>query len=382
MKPIVIKSPSNIAIVKYMGKADRSLNLPANSSISLTLDRLATWLVLTKFEDERLGSSVECLDQSWLRDRRFDLDSLGLDLQTLEKLELSEKEKTRTLEFFNKARLVLAPKLEAMGFRLADSFDRKTFELRSANTFPASAGIASSAASFSAVALAAAVSCVRESDQFCREFSGVREVSTKLKLMIAEVARQGSGSSCRSLVGPWVKWEGEKSFELPSRLPQLVDLVMVVGREKKQVGSSEAHSRVLASPLWQARQDRMPALVRTVEESIRDGDLNRLAELSFKEALEMHSLFHTSAVPFTYFLPGTMKILNWVMALLADERKGFKNLPIVTLDAGPNIHFIVEDSVKEYWVTKIQEYFPEFEILVDSQGAGSKIFQLEHYVAK
>lgn len=36
---IYVKTPVNIALIKYWGKLERSLNIPLNSSFSLTLQR-------------------------------------------------------------------------------------------------------------------------------------------------------------------------------------------------------------------------------------------------------------------------------------------------------------------------------------------------------
>ncbi|RYZ61254.1 MAG: hypothetical protein EOP09_20200, partial [Proteobacteria bacterium] len=46
----IAQSPSNIAFIKYMGKIDSSRNAPANSSISLTLDSLSSYVSLTDAE--------------------------------------------------------------------------------------------------------------------------------------------------------------------------------------------------------------------------------------------------------------------------------------------------------------------------------------------
>ncbi len=42
MRRAVAEARANIALIKYWGKRDRVLNLPANSSLSLTLDGMTT----------------------------------------------------------------------------------------------------------------------------------------------------------------------------------------------------------------------------------------------------------------------------------------------------------------------------------------------------
>lgn len=39
MEHTIVKIPVNIALIKYWGKLEPSLNIPLNSSLSLTLDR-------------------------------------------------------------------------------------------------------------------------------------------------------------------------------------------------------------------------------------------------------------------------------------------------------------------------------------------------------
>jgi diphosphomevalonate decarboxylase len=52
------KSPSNIALVKYWGKKEGEVQIPANSSISFTLSKCATTTKLTYAEQENLEIEV------------------------------------------------------------------------------------------------------------------------------------------------------------------------------------------------------------------------------------------------------------------------------------------------------------------------------------
>lgn len=45
--------------------------------------------------------------------------------------------------------------------------------------------------------------------------------------------------------------------------------------------------------------------------------------------------------------------------------------PIVTLDAGPNVHIIVETSTAEEWRLALNKEFPGLKILHDTQGHGA-----------
>ena len=62
----------------------------------------------------------------------------------------------------------------------------------------------------------------------------------------------------------------------------------------------------------------------------------------------MHSLFHTADPPFTYFEPGTMGVLGFLAPFVAGEKP-----PIVTLDAGPNVHLFVPLDERAQWRARL-----------------------------
>ena len=63
------------------------------------------------------------------------------------------------------------------------------------------------------------------------------------------------------------------------------------------------------------------------------GDIAEVSRLSWTEMWEMHSLFHTASPAFSYWEPGTIHALRtFAEDVLSDHP------PIVTLDAGPNVH--------------------------------------------
>ncbi|MBX9766261.1 MAG: hypothetical protein K2X47_03235, partial [Bdellovibrionales bacterium] len=49
--------PSNIALIKYMGKTDSSVNLPANGSLSYTLEHLRTFIELQPAESGAISDT-------------------------------------------------------------------------------------------------------------------------------------------------------------------------------------------------------------------------------------------------------------------------------------------------------------------------------------
>ena len=205
------KAPSNIALIKYMGKKDSEKNLPSNGSLSMTLESLCSYVEVKRVEQGQ--GEVIWTGESPLEDFRCPV--------------LDEK---AILRVKNHVQKVFAEVPSDLDFK---EFD---WEIRSANTFPSGAGIASSASSFAALTLAVSAHL----DSNCET--------------VSSLSREGSGSSCRSFEGPFVKWEDETISKVESKMDPASDLVMIVSSKQKKVSSSEAHKRVVASPLWEGQK--------------------------------------------------------------------------------------------------------------------------------
>lgn len=351
MKRVQVRAPSNIAIVKYMGKAGAG-NLPANSSLSMTLNHLATWLELEWTPATSGGIQ-------WIWEKRAPVGpepKLNLEIPQLSPAGLEKwiRHAERVLSLSNSP--------HASG----------TVRFRSGNSFPTASGIASSASSFAALTLAVATLFSKDPQAFREEWN----TSQKLREKWAKISREGSGSSCRSMSGPWVKWEsgsnagGGEILETHPSMHKWVDLVLVVGRTPKTVSSSEAHMRVMQSPLWNGRIERANLRVKALENDLREGAAAALKKIAQDELFEMHSLFHTSQPPFTYWLPESLKVLQWWL------NRGEK-APVITMDAGPNLHILVPENEAQRWKANIREAFPEIEILEDRAGLGAEIEVIE-----
>jgi diphosphomevalonate decarboxylase len=347
----LVRSPSNIALIKYMGKRDGSANLPENSSLSMTLDRLATW-VSARSDGGSTGLALEpgVPEGAPSHTRVPDLSEAGHD-KVLRHATLARAEAERILP--------------AHGLEYAFTQD---LTLRTGNTFPEASGIASSASSFAGITLAVTLACARDADAFARAWSQ----DFGLRRELARVSRRGSGSSCRSFEGPWVKWEDEsaQSIELPtsSALPSLAHFVLLISSEAKQVSSSQAHARVKGSPLWNGRVARATGRLVDLESALKSGDLASISRISWTEAWEMHSLFHTASEPFTYWKPGTLAALQWLAPFVRSSAP-----PIVTMDAGPNVHVTVPLEDASVWRTRFAEQLGVQAILEDRPGTGAAI---------
>lgn len=314
-------APSNIALIKYMGKISTAHNQPTNSSLSWTIEDLRSFVRVTLREDFK--------DDQWA----------PLEGPDFAKLEMSEKSIERFLKHFKNLK-------ETFGIT-------QNFLIQSANNFPSDCGLASSASSFAALTLAA-------TEAFGKLNDDVRYLSTLEK---AELSRLGSGSSCRSFFGPWSLWfsEGVRPLEFP--IHHLLHQVLVVENEKKQVSSSEAHKRVVTSQLFQGRPERAEARLAELMQAFRNIDQpenwRKAFQIVWDEFWDMHKLFETSQPPFKYMLPKTMDALNYLHELWKQEGDG----PLVTMDAGANIHLLyrpdqaaLRDRIRDHFKNQVTVY--------------------------
>ena len=287
---------SNIAIVKYWGTRDALLNLPANGSISLTLDAAAT------------TTSVH-----------FD-PALKTDALVLDGHDTGGDALARVSAHLDRLRSLA-------GVTLCAYVDSR-------NTFPTGAGIASSASGFAALTLAGAVAL--------RLRLSPRELSV--------LARMASGSACRSVIGGWAEWlagtRHEDSYAVQVAPPEywdVRDLVAVVSREPKAVSSTLGHARAATSPLFASRLRDVETALPAARRAILARDFHSLGALAEADALSMHAIMLTSRPPLLYWLPTTLEVIRAVWAWRAEGAPCY-----FTIDAGPNVHVLaLPDAARE-----------------------------------
>jgi diphosphomevalonate decarboxylase len=354
VKHVLARAPSNIALVKYMGKSSRpehaGKNIPRNASLSMTLSNLCSFVELRTAAEKGVVWKSEAPEGARGEAPRLD-----------------ENGAAKFLRHFERCRLAAPEIAEKLGLALdSESATVPGVEIRSANTFPHAAGIASSASSFAALTLASFAFFSREPEMFRTRY----RAEPGFRRALAALSREGSGSSCRSFEGPFVSWREDQTSTVPSKLPPLSDLVVVVSAGEKKVGSSEAHRRVLESQYWTGRPERANRRESELAHAIGQGDFATLSAIAEADFRDMHQLFETSNPPFSYFVDGTERVLEFLENEDADSFA-------VTMDAGPNVHVIVPQSGEEHWKKKLADAFPEYPILVDREGAGAEIVVLE-----
>lgn len=301
------QAPSNIALIKYMGKIEGSGNKPTNASLSYTLPHLVTEVRL-----HEIGGA---------RDEWAPLRKDGFAAP-----ELSEKGREKFLGHF--ARLKRAWDL------------RGSYRIESANNFPSDCGLASSASSFAALTRAAAN--LRE------EKNGTTSSAEEMSVL----SRKGSGSSCRSFFAPWALWENEGAEPVELGYPDLLHAAVVISAETKGVSSSEAHLRVATSPRFEGRVERAHQRLRDLTGALKERNWAESYRLCRDEFIDMHELFETSAEPFKYRTRESADVTDACQHLWNFKNDG----PLVTMDAGPNVHLLFRGDQREL-ADKMIEHF-------------------------
>ena len=305
------RCPSNIAIIKYWGKKENQI--PCNASLSMTLTNSFTDVDLELF-DKKSGEEIE--------------------------LEYFFEGNKNTL-FEERLRKYLKSQQEDFPF-----LKESAVTINSHNSFPHSAGIASSASAFGALALSL-------SDASQKYF---KQKDEKLFLKNASrLARLGSGSACRSFYPGFVLWgkienikDSSNEFAVPitsvhENFKNLQDAILIVENEPKKVSSTVGHSLMKDHPFAQNRfaqaNDRVSRLLRI----LATGDLDEFISITESEALTLHAMMLTSKDYYILMKPGTLLVIEKIMNFRKET-----HIPICfTLDAGPNVHVLYPEADKK-----------------------------------
>ena len=287
MKSTALANP-NIALIKYWGNRNHALRIPVNGSFSMNLKELFAKTEVSFREDLRVDQLV--LNNHEVRGAGLTRVSRILD------------------EVRTKAHLTLYAKVS------------------SENNFPTGAGIASSAAAFAALALAASKAAGLDLDEPA----------------LSILARHGSGSACRSIPAGFVEWtdsetdEDSYSFSIaPPEHWDLADCVAVTSSGHKTIGSTQGHRIAETSPLQKARVADAPRRIEICRKAILERDFEALASIVEKDSDLMHAVMMTSNPVLFYWNPATLHVMQSVRAWRAKGVPAF-----YTIDAGPNVHVI------------------------------------------
>jgi len=305
------QSPANIALIKYWGKYPEQL--PMNPSLSFVLDKSVV----------RIRIIYEIKDSKPFKLLDFRLN--GKEDNTFA---------NRIGDYINK----LTPYFPFL--------NHAHFKIFSESTFPHSAGIASSAAAFSALAL-----CICSIDD---EIHEKRTPGAAFYAKASFMARLGSGSACRSLYDGMVIWgkthlfpetSDEYAWQLPADVVHesfrhMQDTILIADSQTKKVSSSAGHALMDTHPYRDQRKRQAANNLEKMTRAIKEGDWTTFGEIMENEALSLHGLMMSSSPGYILMHPNTLIMIDKIRAFR--EATG---VPVYfTLDAGPNIHMIYPSS--------------------------------------
>jgi diphosphomevalonate decarboxylase len=315
---------TNIALVKYWGKADLSANLPATGSLSLTLDELWT---RTRVTFSRLA----------------DLDELRLDGKPA-----SEAARLRVSKLLNRVRDL-------------SGIDRYAL-VESENNFPTAAGLASSASGFAALAASAS-----------------RAAGLDLpRQELADLARRGSGSAPRSLLGGFVAVTlGSEDGQTACGIEQIApaehwDLRMVIAlcaEGPKKVGSTEGMERTRrTSPYFSGWVDSHAGDLDRARAAIAERDFEALGRVTEASCFKMHALAMSADPALIYLNPVSLAVIQAVWRLRQDGLSAF-----VTMDAGPHVKALCRPADASALARELEALPGVVRVLIAAPGQGLEV---------
>ncbi|MEN9406845.1 MAG: diphosphomevalonate decarboxylase, diphosphomevalonate decarboxylase [Candidatus Parcubacteria bacterium] len=320
MKCTVI-APSNIAFIKYWGRKDEALKLPSNGSISMNLSELTT------------TTTVE-FDSS-LRDDDVVINGTVEKNGTKEKVS-SHLDRVRALAGISERAKVV-----------------------SENSFPRGTGLSSSASGFAALTLAAT------------KAAGLDLSEKELSIL----ARQGSGSACRSIPDGFVEWRDGDTSEMsyatsiyPPDYWDIIDIAVILTDQVKDVSTTEGQKLAASSPFFRVRQDLIKEKIVRIKKSLEEKDFKIFGEITESEALEMHAIMLTSHPSLIYWYPATITIMKAVQRWRSEGLACY-----FTMNTGQNIHILCEKSTEKILSEKLREISVVKQIIASNASKGAHL---------
>ncbi|MEA3405754.1 MAG: diphosphomevalonate decarboxylase [Pseudomonadota bacterium] len=289
------EAPVNIALSKYWGKRETTLNLPVNGSVSISLPGLGTQTEIFISQGEQ--------------------DQIVLNDQLLEPHVTFAKRLSAFLDFFRPD-------------------EHTVFQVDTLNTVPTAAGLASSASGYAALVLAL-------NDLFQWNLS-----DEKLSLL----ARLGSGSASRSLFPGFAVWhvgsqdDGMDSYAeaIDTQWPELcVGLLKVDISEKSVSSTAGMQQTVNTCELYQVWPEKAEQDIEIIQQAIKTKDFGLLGKTAENNALSMHATMMATWPPIVYWQPESVAAMHTIWQL---RQQGVD--VYFTMDAGPNLKLLFLETEK------------------------------------
>ena len=309
------RAHTNIALIKYWGKADDKLRLPLMSSLSMTLDAFYTDTSVEKTDGE---------NQFFLNNQQQTAAASQRVFAYLKKLQA---------RFHVTGNLIV----------------------KSVNHVPTSAGLASSSSAFAAAAA------------FCQCY----DINIDLE-DLSRLARIGSGSASRSVYGGFAVWQkgnsDETSYAYALDETPTMDLNLLaveLNTKQKKISSTYGMKDAQSSPFFRPWLERNDSELNEMIKAIKSNDFTALGQLAELNANEMHAINLTAQPEFTYFEPQTIQAIKLVEQLRTEGIECY-----YTIDAGPNIKVLCQLRNSKDIIQRFSSEFNNVNIVNASFGPG------------
>lgn len=301
-----VHSPSNIALSKYWGKRDAPLNLPLNSSVSISLGDWGTTTQITPATEDRL--------------------------------------------IFNGQELAPTAPAAAKVWHFVERFRRgqtAPLHIKTDNTIPTAAGLASSASGFAAL-----------TDALDQAFA-----LSLPRPVLSMLARFGSGSATRSLWHGFVRWDrghqedGSDSHAVPLDVvwPQFRIAILAVDTGPKAQSSRDGMAHTVdTSPLFATWPQEAERDCAEITDAIQAREFDRLGARAEANALAMHATMMAARPSLCYLKSGSWALLETLWSARQDGLAAY-----ATMDAGANVKLIFEEAS----ASDIGALFPDAQII-------------------
>lgn len=308
------KAPVNIALSKYWGKREPVLNLPTNSSLSISLPDLGTETQISLLTAEHQQDAIYLNGEQLSNEVTF---------------------AKRLSEFLNHFR---SPGIH--------------FKVETVNTVPTAAGLASSASGYAALVLAL-------NDLFDWQLS---------LEMLSLLARMGSGSASRSLFSGFAMWyqgkadDGMDSYAEPISTiwPEFcIGLLEINVKEKPVSSTAGMQNTVNTCALYEAWPKQANRDVEIIHQAVLNKDFTTLGQTAEHNALSMHATMIATWPPILYWQAESVAAMHKIWQLREQGVEVY-----FTMDAGPNLKLMFLEKQKP----AIEQAFTEMKTLMPFKG--------------
>ncbi len=298
---VEVKTNPSLALVKYWGKRRLGYNLPATTSVAVSLGGLATTSRISIVGTEETD--------------RVELDGVV-------------QPPDRFRSFFAGAR------------SMHDSPDL-VFNASSSNNFPSSSGLASSSSGFAALALGChALAEANRRAAFDGDAGGFLPLTEANRKLASESARHGSVSASRAVYGgftalPAGAIHARRVFPA-SHWPEFRVLVVITSKLPKEASSRGAMEATrLSSPYYSSWVKDSRLLAREALLALGERDMEKLGATLRLSYSRMHASALASDPPLLYWLPASVAVIRACAALRSKGIGAWE-----TMDAGPQVKII------------------------------------------